>query len=68
MTTMVNLNNPNGDVLMQLDYIRRMSNATIGHLRDMYQSVLMHTNIHKSTKIADASHYALNHAANFNGQ
>ena len=58
MTSLVDFNDAYGDVLMQFDYIRRMSNATIGHLRDMYQSVLVHANINKSTKVGDVGHDA----------
>ena len=58
MTSAVNLNDANGDVLMELHHIRGMGNAAVCHLGDMYQAVLMDTDIDEGTKIGDVGYDA----------
>ena len=55
---MVNLNDSYLYVLMEFYHIQRMGYAAIGHLRDVYQSILMHADIYKCTKVGDVGYDA----------
>jgi hypothetical protein len=38
---------------MKLHHIERMGDTAIGHLGDMYESVLMDTDVHEGTEVGD---------------
>ena len=50
---MVDFDNADTDVLMEFDYISGMGNATIGHLGDMYKTILMDPDVDKGTKVSN---------------
>ena len=56
MTSMINLDNTYLHMLVEFDHIEGMGNATVGHLGDMDQSILMDTDIHKGPKVRDVGH------------
>ena len=55
MTSMIDLDDTHLDMLVEFNHIEGMGNATISHLGDMNQSILMDTDIHKGTKVGDVS-------------
>ena len=58
MATMVDLYDTHLEVLVELHHIGGMGDATVCHLRDMDESVLMDTDINKSSEVGDVGHDA----------
>ena len=50
---MVNLDDSDTYVLVEFDNIEWMGNPAIGHLGDMYKSIVVDTNINEGTKVGD---------------
>ena len=50
---MINLGYAYLYVLVKLNHVEWVSNTAVGHLRDVYQTVVMHTNIYKGSKVGD---------------
>ena len=55
---MVHLDDADTDVLMEFHYISGMGDATVGHLRDMHQTILMDADINKGPEVGDVRHDA----------
>ena len=49
---MVDLYDADGDMLMELYNVERVGYTAVGHLRNVYKSVLMDANIDKGTEIS----------------
>jgi hypothetical protein len=53
MAAVVYLNDADCDMLMELDNVKRVGYTAVCHLRNVDKSVLMDTDIDKSTKVGD---------------
>lgn len=60
---MIDLDDSDSDMLVEFDDVEGMGDATIGHLGDMHQTVLMDTDIDKGSEVGDVGDDARqNHA------
>ena len=53
MTAMIDLDDPYADVLVELDDVEGMGNATVGHLGDVDEAVLMDADIDEGAEVGD---------------
>ena len=60
---MIDLNDTHLDMLVKFHHVEGVGDATIGHLGDMYQTILMDTDIDKGSEVGDVGDDARqNHA------
>ena len=55
---MVDLYDADGDMLMELYNVERVGYTAVGHLRNVYKSVLMDANIDKGAEISNVGYDA----------
>ena len=55
---MIHLDDADTDVLMEFHHISGMGDATVCHLRDMHQTILMDADINKGPEVGDVRHDA----------
>lgn len=53
MTAMIDLDDPYADVLVELDDVEGMGNATVGHLGDVDEAVLVDADIDEGAEVGD---------------
>ena len=58
VATTVDLDDSDADVLMELHHVCRMGNATIGHLGDMDEAVLMDADVDEGSEVGNIGHDA----------